>query len=415
MYCCIHASGNLPILLNCARQFSPLIEAHSDMVVFDARGLEGLHGPPKSLAQAVERAVGIPASIAIASNPDAAVHAARGIAGVTVIPPGKEAGVLARLPLYLLGGSAEVARSLDLWGIRTFGEFAALPPIGVAARLGDEGIYLQRLASGAGFRRLRVVTDELKFDAEMELDTPIELLDSLCFVLQRLLDDLLARVVRASLSTNEVRVRLALERAPDHITTLRLPVPMTESKALMKMLYLELSENPPPKAILKVFIRAEPVEPRRTQHELFAPTSPEAEKLETTLARVRHLVGRENVGSPYLLNTHRADRFVMHAFLPPSIAGLEPRAREFRLCLRRFRPPYSAQVRLENQRPAHVSASPIRGAIVNSRGPWRMSGNWWSEDVWNRDRWDVALDSGVLYQLFQQIDSGRWFVEGSYD
>jgi hypothetical protein len=41
MYCCIYASGNLPILLDCARQFSPLIETHSDMVIFDARGLEG--------------------------------------------------------------------------------------------------------------------------------------------------------------------------------------------------------------------------------------------------------------------------------------------------------------------------------------------------------------------------------------
>jgi protein ImuB len=415
MYCCIYASGNLPILLDCARQFSPLIEMHSDMVVFDANGLEGLYGPPESLAQAVARAVGIPANIAIASNPDAVVHAARGIAGVTVIPPGKEANVLALLPLYLLGGSEDVALSLDLWGIRTFGEFAALPAIGVAARLGEEGIHLQRLAVGAGFRRLRVAKDELAFDAEMELDSPIELLDSLCFVFQRLLDDLLGRLVRASLSTNEVRVRLALEGAPDHVTTLRLPVPMTDSKDLMKMLYLELSDNPPPTAVLKVFIHAEPVEPRRTQHGLFAPAAPEAEKLETTLARVRHFVGKENVGSPFLLNTHRADRFVMHPFLPPPIAGTEPMAREFRLCLRRFRPPYPAQVRFENRRPAHVSAPALRGAIVNSRGPWRMSGNWWSEDVWNRDRWDVALVSGALYRLFQEIDSGRWFVEGSYD
>jgi protein ImuB len=77
----------------------------------------------------------------------------------------------------------------------------------------------------------------------MELDTPIELLDSLCFVFQRLLDDLLTRLVRASRSTNEVRVTLVLEGAPDHTTTLRLPVPMTDSKALMKLLHLELSEN----------------------------------------------------------------------------------------------------------------------------------------------------------------------------
>jgi len=34
---------------------------------------------------------------------------------------------------------------------------------------------------------------------------------------------------------------------------------------------------------------------------------------------------------------------------------------------------------------------------------------------YNRDRWDVALDSGVLIRLFHEIDSRRWFVEGSYD
>jgi protein ImuB len=414
MYCCIYAPGNLPILLHCAQQFSPLIETHAEMVVFDARGLEGLHGPPGSLATSVERAVGIPANVAIAANPDAATHAARGFGGVTVIKSGEEAAVLASLPIFLLGGSADVALSLDLWGIQTFGQFAALPPIGVAARLGDEGIHLQRLACGAGFRRLQVASEELKFDAEMELDTPIELLDSLCFVFQRLLDDLLARLVRASLSTNEVRVRLVLEGAPDHVTMLRLSVPMTESKDLMKMLHLELSQNPPSKSVLKVAIRAEPVEPRRTQHGLFVPTSPEPEKLETTLARVRHFVGKQNVGSPYLLNTYRPERFVMHAFLPPVIAE-ETKTRELRVCLRRFRPPYDARVRLENRRPVYVIASGVRGAVVNLRGPWRMSGNWWSEDVWNRDRWDVALDSGVLYRLFQQIDSRQWFVEGSYD
>jgi protein ImuB len=224
MFCCIYASGNLPIILHCAQQFSPLIETHADMVVFDARGLGGLHGPPESLAASVERTVGIPANIAIAANIDAAIHAARGFQGVTVIEAGKEAATLASLPINLLDGSADVALSLDLWGIRTFGQFAALPPIGVAARLGDEGLHLQRLAAGAGFRRLQVAKEALQFEAEMDLDTPIELLESLCFVFQRLLDDLLARLARASLSTNEICVRLSLEGAPDHVTTLRLPV-----------------------------------------------------------------------------------------------------------------------------------------------------------------------------------------------
>jgi hypothetical protein len=94
MYCCLYAPGNVPILLDCARRFSPLIEEHPDMVVFDIRGLEALHGPPVSIACAIGREIGIPANITIASNPDTAVHAARGIDGVTVIAPGEEAAAL---------------------------------------------------------------------------------------------------------------------------------------------------------------------------------------------------------------------------------------------------------------------------------------------------------------------------------
>jgi hypothetical protein len=55
MYCCVFAPGNLPILLDYAHRFSPLVEEHPDMVVFDIRGLEALQGPPDSIARAVER------------------------------------------------------------------------------------------------------------------------------------------------------------------------------------------------------------------------------------------------------------------------------------------------------------------------------------------------------------------------
>src|SRR5580698_10079260 len=166
MFACLYAPGNLPLAVECARGFSPYIEENPpDTVIFDVRGLESLYGPPESLAREIERRIGVPASIAIAANPDAAMHAALGIRAVTVIAPGREAEVLAPLPVNLLRGSPEIAELLHLWGIRTFGEFAALPPLGVAARLGDEGVHLQRLARGEGYRQLHPVVDPLEFEA----------------------------------------------------------------------------------------------------------------------------------------------------------------------------------------------------------------------------------------------------------
>src|SRR5438045_97110 len=115
MYVCLHAPGNLPLLIECANGFSPFVEEDPpDTVVFDARGLELLYGPPEQLALEIERRIGIPASIAIASNPDAAVHAARGFPGVTVIPRGREAATLAPLALNLLACSTEIAELLHL-------------------------------------------------------------------------------------------------------------------------------------------------------------------------------------------------------------------------------------------------------------------------------------------------------------
>lgn len=418
MYACIHAPGNLALLVECARGFSPHIEEIAPgTVIFDVRGLGSLHGPAAALAREIERRVGMPANIAIAANPDAALHAARGFPGITVIEPGKEADVLAPLPLNLLGSSPDTAELLYLWGVRTFGDFAKLPPLGVAARLGDEGVRLQRLAQGDGYRQLRPMEDPLHFQAEMELDYPVELLEPLAFILARLLGEVCGALASRSLATNEIRLRLVLENAPEHCTSLKLPVPMLDQKAFLRMLQLELNGRPPAAPVLKVYVAAEPVKPRRTQQGLFVPASPEPEKLELTVARVRHLVGQDRVGTPEISDTHRPDAFVMRAFAPADagMAVMEAAPELPRLCLRRFRPPRYAQVLVVNHRPVRVISQSVHGRVAMAKGPWRTSGEWWREDAWNRDEWDMALDTGGVYRIFQEIDSGRWFVEGSYD
>jgi protein ImuB len=427
LFACLHAPGNLPLAVECARGFSPYIEENPpDTVLFDVRGLESLYGPPEKLAREIERRIGVPASIAIASNPDAALHTAHGIRGVTVIAPGKEAEVLAPLPVNLLASAArdrmsgETAELLHLWGIRNFGDFARLPPLGVAARIGDEGIHLQRLARGENCRQLRCMEAALEFEEELELDYPVELIEPLSFVLARLLNDVCGRLGACSLATNEVRLRLALENASEHTVLLRLPVPMLDARAFLKMLQLDLSGRPPTAPVLKVHLQAEPVKSRRTQHGLFVPSSPEPEKLELTVARLRHLVGDGRVGTPEVRNTHSPDSFIMHAFAPRHsdnpgrTAVVELPVAQ--LCLRRFRPPRYVQVIVVNRQPVRIVSPSVSGRVVMAKGPWRTSGEWWREEgAWNRDEWDVALESGALYRLFQEGSQSRWFIEGSYD
>ncbi len=153
-------------LLDCAQSFSPCVEvAAADITILDLAGMESLFGSESEIAQKIfARAVdlGLDANVAVASNPDAAVLAARGFSGVTVIPLGKEAEQLGSLPLEVLFAdhpvkkgekteqkAVELLETLDRWGIRNLQALAALPAIALSERLGQEGLRLQALARGA--------------------------------------------------------------------------------------------------------------------------------------------------------------------------------------------------------------------------------------------------------------------------
>jgi protein ImuB len=416
MYTCLHAWGNLGLLLECARHFSPCIEeTSSDTVLFDIRGLRALIGDAHQIAHAIENRAGLPVDIAIAADPDAAILAARGIRGITVIAPGDEAAILARLPLNLLPGSSETADLLDAWGIRTLGELAALPPLGVAARLGPEGTYLQHLAQGRAGRQLRPIEDPLLFEEEFELDDPVELLEPLSFLLARLLNGLCTRLASRALATDEIRLSLTLEGASPHQCTLRLPVPMTDPKALLKLLQLELGARSPGAPVLKLRIELNPVKPRIQQHGLFMARAPEPAKLEITLSRLSNLLGPENVGTPVPLDTHRPDSFRIARFSAATYkTDFSPCPFEV-LTLRRYRPPQVAQVRLLDDAPAHIATATLKSKVIACAGPWRSSGDWWKQDPWDHSEWDIAVTGGALYRVHEDLRRGRWYLEGNYD
>ncbi len=287
MFACLHASGEGARLLACAQDFSPQVETtDADTVILDIDGLGSLFGTVHEIAHAMARRADFPVNIAIASNPDAAFHAARGFAGISILPEGDEAKFLASLPLTLLLPAEEIAETLARWGIRTFRDLDALPDLGVAARLGEEGVRLQKLARGESSRPLRPVEAPQHFEETMELEYPVGLLEPLMFVLGRLLGDVCARLEERALAAIELRLCLQLENSGEHARAIRLPVPMRSSRVFLKLLELDLEKHPPAAPIVRVTLVAEPAKPRVTQNGLFIPLAPEPEKLELTLARM---------------------------------------------------------------------------------------------------------------------------------
>jgi protein ImuB len=210
---------------------------------------------------------------------------------------------------------------------------------------------------------------------------------------------------------------------------------------LLKLLRLQLQAGPPTAPILKLVLAADPSAPRVVPGGLFIPQGPDPEKLELTIARLANLVGDGNIGSPELVDTHRPGAFRVRRFLPSGAAENQHRKNEnapgagFRV----FRPAPRASVVLRDGRPASVSFRGLRGDVTAASGPWRTSGDWWREDPWQQDEWDLEIQfdgrSGTspgrrreragtpspkgpdrgLYRFYYDERLQGWFVRGAYD
>jgi protein ImuB len=437
MFACLHSpSTPQGKLLALASSFSPLVEDTAPgVVVFSIVGLGRLFGDPQEIAAVVARRgaeAGIHANLAVSTDPDTAVLAAKNRKGLTLIPPGKEADRLGELPVNVLGiflsdSNLEILETLNRWGIKTLGEIAELPELGFIARFGEEGTRLMRLARGETRRSLRAVQPPENYERRTNFEHPQSLLEPLLFVISSMLGELMEALERQGLATNRVTLDLKLagkigNSEAQHKRTLEFPVPVRDPKVILKQLQFDLEAHPPKAAILRVGIMLNPVEPRTLQHGLFTPQAPAPEKLQLTLARLTALAGEGNVGSPYLLDTHRRDAFRMRAFVPEEKGNQPPTAPSFpRYAFRYYRPPLSAQVRVKAERPVHVTsttgaATRAAGEVVAAAGPWRASGDWWSPSPWSREEWDVELSNGGVYRVFLSLSSARaWFLEGMYD
>jgi protein ImuB len=445
-------------LLDLGWSVSPHIEDTApDSIVVDLAGLAALFGSEEVIARLLlQRAcdLGLLVHVAVSSNLEVALHAARGFRGITMIPAGKESARLGALPIQIFSPPVEIIETLDRWGICTCADLAKLPLLELSERLGQQGVQLHQWARGASVRSMILAEPQLRFEEEMELEYAIEELEPLAFLLARLLDQLCARLSARCLSASAIRVRFKLDTCSQgesmhppqnanidakkiYEKTLTLPVPMRDPKMLLKLLRLHLRSDLPTAAIVHICIAAEAEPPRLRQEGLFLPSAPDPAKLELTIARLADLVGKSNIGSPRLIDSHRPDAFEMGRFVPAQNArNIEnnigsPAERESIAAFRVFRPAPRAKVSVREGCPAHISFPNTHGKVTIASGPWRTSGEWWSEDAWDRQEWDIEVQPSVatnaiknsssaepgksVYRIYFDALQQAWFVAGMYD
>ena len=356
----------------------------------------------------------------------------------------------------------QILAILHKWGIHTLGQLAALNKEELGARLGPEAVRMWERANGQSNRLLKLVRPPEAFEESFEFEQEIETAEPLLFMLRRFLEQLSLRLSAIYLVAKELTLRITFANPPAvrrdgfaaankqrYERVFKIPQPTKDVDLLFRLLHTHLENFKSEHAITAVSLDAQPTKLPKQQFRLFETTLRNPNQLSETLARLSALLGADRVGTPVLEQTHRPDAFRIEPFAwnvsmrfaadthSASLrAGLSASTEEKEapgVALRRFRPAVPASVFILENVPAHFQSKKIGGKLVDQRGPYLASGNWWDEKIWSRNEWDLQLENNVLVRCHQSPPSlklpptlasarragvagvEKWEVDGIYD
>jgi protein ImuB len=325
----------------------------------------------------------------------------------------------------------EIFAILHKWGIHTLGQLAALDKEQLGARLGPEAIHMWERANGRSNRLLKLIRPPESFQESFEFEREIETAEPLLFMLRRFLEQLAVRLGAIYLVAKELTLRItfansrqdeaAVAGKQSYERVFKIPQPTNDIDLLFRMLQTHLENFRSEHPIVAVALSAEPIKPAGEQFGLFETTLRNPHQLSETLARLTALLGCDRIGTPVLEETHRPDAFRMQPFRWDIVESAVPSGQSFdalrkahvTAALRRFRPAVSAFVLQHADTPSHVRSAEMSGKIIDERGPYFLSGNWWDEKSWARAEWDLQLQNGELVRAHER--DGVWKIDGVYD
>ncbi|HLT38006.1 MAG TPA: hypothetical protein VK034_17090 [Enhygromyxa sp.] len=326
----------------------------------------------------------------------------------------REARMAASVPLDRLSISPRLRDELAGLGVRTLGEFMALPGPELRVRFGVEAERLHARGRDDDWNPMqaRELVDPVR--ERVEIDPPELDVTRLLFRIKPALDRLLGQLADRSMAMSALHLRLRLDHADAHEQRLEPAAPTLDARQLLDLLRLRIDALSLPAGVEEFELE---LEGRRTdprQIALFrAQVRRDLEAGNRALAQLRAALGPEAVTRAQLRAAHLPEaRFawvpVAELQLPQAgnmqIEGeLPPRIR--RLLHRPDRLPS------RDPDPKDWVIDPKLGPIEQLRGPYRASGGWWVREV-ERDYYFARTRSGAVLWIFHDRPRRRWFLQG---
>ena len=357
-----------------------------------------------------------------AATPDLAYLAARHAStqGRSIVSKDLAAVPLDFLDCIRIGHHFTALKLLETWGMKTLGDFMALPRQALTERLGLGVGHWHDLLHGKTCRLLRLHRPPECLTQRVTFEEPLTALEPLIFSLKRLLHTLSGRLAARHLAASFIELRLLLETGGEVPRRIHFPEPQSTVEGMLGPLQTWLDSLKIRAAVSGLELDAETSFAVAAQREWFGRQLPQPERWAETLAKLEALLGPDRVGIPVPVQTHAPDSF----HLSPA-AGLaqtqQAAAMPLPACtlpLQRYRPPLAIavahEVRDGHPLPLALLTGPHPGQVLAARGPFPASGTWWQPtDAWQRLEWDIQIASHHLLRLVLEKPD-RWKLEGIY-
>lgn len=428
-------------LLRKLQKFSPFIEeAKPGIAYLDVSGFTRTYPEEKDLAQKLIsfiRIQGYPVKVGMASDKFTSLVAASisEIYSYNIVLCDEGKNFLKTLPVQLLPIDQDQYEKLYRLGIKTLGQFALLPDQGVVERFASESVTLLKMARGEDDEPIQPKRLDEKENQAQNFDSPLETQIGILFYVNSLLERQLSELAQKGLGCEKVLVILKTDNnneIPIHVSVAK---ETNKPKPFVDLLALELNNVILPDPVKEIQISIQTIFPLSSE-QISLYQKKETKPLGQILTRLKRVLGNGNILSPRVISSNKPEgRLQLISYSPPKkgnskeftgrkkkgeksvpeptktqVSFSENSISGFRL----YDPPKPATVREQNGLIRFVIADSWYGEVERQKGPWEISGEWWSER-YDRNYFEIELSEGEQYLIFFDHSSQKWFLQGIFD
>jgi protein ImuB len=392
-------------LTDLLRRYSPHVEPSTGtpgVFWLDAQGLNRLYPSLHDWAHAVRLALqraGFKATIAVGFTRFGACALAKFYRGTTVcMDVAQERAAVSRVPLTYVELDPDARERLLALGVETVGAFLRLPGDGIRQRFGDATAELYALAAGRRFAPLVPAPLEEPHDRQVHFDAPEIHAERLLFIVKRLLDSLLASLVRQALAVAELELWMKLDDRTTRTERVQPAASTIDPAQLLALVRLRLDALRLTAGIVTLRVAASACPASAHQRRLFAlHTRRDPEAAAQAFARLRAEFHERVVVRARLCDAH----------LPSAQFVWEPIE-----CV-----PSGTTARVVTSRPLvrriYTTPQPASAPAQRLLGPYVISSGWWNGGV-HRDYYFTPAGSNLRWVYYDHRQQ-QFFLQGGVE